>query len=178
MQFNQVVKTRRSIRKYQQKPVDKATVEQLIQSAILAPTWKNSQTPRYHVVMSEEMLNKVKEECLPDFNHKNCQDAPVLIICTFVKNRAGFERNGEPSNEIGQGWGFYDCGLHNENLILKATDLGLDTLVMGIRNGAKIREVLNIDESEEVVSVISLGYRAADPEMPKRKSVEDITKFY
>lgn len=178
MQFDQVVETRRSIRKYQQKPVDKATVEQLIQSAILAPTWKNSQTPRYHVVISEEMLNKVKEECLPDFNHKNCQDAPVLIVCTFVKNRSGFERNGEPSNEIGQGWGFYDCGLHNENLILKATDLGLDTLVMGIRDGAKIREVLNIDESEEVVSVISLGYRAADPEMPKRKAVADITKFY
>lgn len=178
MQFDQVVSSRRSIRKYQDKPVEKAVVEQLIQSAILSPTWKNSQTPRYHVVMSEEMLKKVKEECLPEFNAKNCQNAPVLIICTFVKNRSGFERNGEPSNEVGQGWGFYDCGMHNETLILKATDLGLDSLVMGIRDGGKIREVLNIDEAEEIVSVISVGYRAADAEMPKRKAVEDITKFY
>lgn len=69
-------------------------------------------------------------------------------------------------------------GLHNETLILKAKDLGLDTLVMGIRDSEKIREALNIPENEEIVSVISVGYRAVNPEMPKRKSMADITKFY
>ena len=155
-----------------------AAIGQMIEAAILSPSWKNSQTARYHVVSSPEMLKKIKTDCLPDFNQKNCQDAPVLIICTFVKNRAGFERDGQPSNEVGQGWGFYDCGLHNETLILKAKDLGLDTLVMGIRDSEKIREALNIPENEEIVSVISVGYRAVDPEMPKRKSMADITKFY
>ena len=170
MELNQVLKARRSIRHYQDKPVDLTLIGQMIEAAILSPS--------YHVVSSPEMLEKIKTDCLPDFNQKNCQDAPVLIICTFVKNRAGFERNGQPSNEVGQGWGFYDCGLHNETLILKAKDLGLDTLVMGIRNSEKIREALNIPENEEIVSVISVGYRAVDPEMPKRKSIADITKFY
>ena len=49
---------------------------------------------------------------------------------------------------------------------------------MGIRDGEKIREALDIPENEEIVSVISVGYRAVDPEMPKRKSMADITKFY
>ena len=34
---------------------------------------------------------------------------------------------------------FMIWGLHNENLILKARDLGLDTLIMGIRDADKIR---------------------------------------
>lgn len=178
MELDQVLKERRSIRHYQTKPVDRALIEQMIEAATLAPSWKNSQTARYHVVTSEEMLQKIKNDCLPEFNRTNCQDAPVLIICTFVKSRSGYERDGQPSTELGQGWGFYDCGLHNETLILKAKDLGLDTLVMGIRDSAKIRETLNIDDSEEITSVISVGYRAVDPQMPKRKSVEDITKFY
>lgn len=178
MELNQVLETRRSIRQYQNKEVSKEDIETIIEAAIQAPSWKNSQTARYYVVMSKELLAKIKEECLPQFNATNCQDAPVLIISTFVKNRSGFERDGTPSNEVGQGWGYYDCGLHNENLVLKATDLGLDTLIMGIRDAKKLAEILNISESEQIVSVISVGYRAIEPQKPKRKSVEEIAKFY
>ena len=42
----------------------------------------------------------------------------------------------------------------------------------------KIKELLNIDESQAVVSVIALGYGDIIPDMPKRKNVEDITKVY
>lgn len=64
MEFDEVVSKRRSIRAYQKTPVSKDVVDQLINAAILAPTWKNSQTGRYHVVMSEEMLDKVRAEGL------------------------------------------------------------------------------------------------------------------
>ena len=178
MELDQVVQQRRSIRKYLNKKVEKELIEQMIDAAIQAPSWKNSQTARYHVVMSDEMLSKVKAECLPVFNATNVKDAPVLIICTFVKDRAGFDRDGTPTNEVGQGWGYYDCGLHNENLILKPTDLGLDTLVMGIRDEEKLRELLSIDANEIVVSVISVGYRDIYPEKPKRKEKETITFYY
>ena len=178
MELNQVLETRRSIRQYQNKEVSKEDIETIIEAAIQATSWKNSQTERYYVVMSKELLTNIKEECLPQFNATNCQDAPILIISTFVKNRSGFERDGTPSNEVGQGWGYYDCGLHNENLVLKATDLGLDTLIMGIRDAKKLAEILNISESEQIVSVISVGYRAIEPQKPKRKCVEEIAKFY
>ena len=178
MDFKDIIEKRRSIRRYKNDKVERTLIEQCIEAAILAPSWKNSQTASYHVVMSDEMLSKVKAECLPVFNATNVKDAPVLIICTFVKDRAGFDRDGTPTNEVGQGWGYYDCGLHNENLILKAKDLGLETLIMGIRDEAKLREYLNINENEIIVSVISVGYRDINPEMPKRKEVEDIAVFY
>ena len=44
----------------------------------------------------------------------------ALIITTFVQNRSGFQKDGTPDNELGNGWGCYDLGLQNENLVLKA----------------------------------------------------------
>lgn len=60
MELQDVMEKRRSIRKYQKKEVAKELIEQIIEAAILAPTWKNSQTGRYHVITSQEMLEKVK----------------------------------------------------------------------------------------------------------------------
>ena len=178
MEMQKVLEQRKSIRKYQDKPIKKEVVEELLHAALLAPTWKNSQTGRYYVVMDKDKLEQVKKEGLAPFNAENTKDAPVLIVTTFVKDRSGYERNGEPSNELGNGWGAYDLGLHDANLILKARELGLDTLIMGIRDADALREILGIDGDQEVVSVIAVGYRDIDPAMPARKSVEEIARFY
>lgn len=179
MEFQKVIESRRSIRKYDPtKKVDEATIKEIIEAAILAPSWKNAQTARYYVICSETTLVKFRKECLPPFNSKNSADAPVLIVTTFVENSSGFNPDGEPTNELGNSWGFYDLGLHNENLILKARDMGLDTLVMGIRDADKIREMLSISQDETIVSVIALGYGTQEPAMPKRKTAADIVKFF
>lgn len=179
MELQTVLENRRSIRAYDpEKKVEKSQIEEMIQAAIYAPSWKNSQTARYYVAMSEEVKEKIRTECMPEMNAAKVQDAPVLIVTTFVGHRSGFERDGQPTNEAGEGWGFYDMGLHNGNLLLKATELGLDTLVIGIRDADKLRSVLSIPETEIVGAVIAVGYRAVDPQMPPRKSVEDIAKFY
>ena len=157
MEFNQTVMARRSLRAYEEgKTVEKAQIEEMIRFAQMAPSWKNSQTGRYYVVMSPEMLEKVKKDCLPEFNQKNSANAPALIITAFEKTRSGFTREGVAENEVGEGWGCYDLGLQNE----------------------KLREYLEIPASQEVVSVFAVGYGAIKPEMPVRKNVEDIVKFF
>lgn len=180
MDFDKIIETRRSIRNYDKtKTVTKEDLEKLIYAAIQAPSWKNSQTARYYCVVSGEMVEKFRIECLPEFNAKNCEGVSAFIVATFVKNIAGFNtKTGEETNELGNGWGIYDLGLHNENLLLKATDLGIDTLVMGIRDIGKISEMLNIPEDECIVSVIAVGYSAKEAVKPKRKQVEDIAKFF
>ena len=157
MGLNEILSGRRSIRRYKAgTEVDPALIREMLEAAVWAPSWKNSQTSRYYVVTSREMLEKVKTSCLPEFNQKNCKDAPVLIVTAFVKNHS----------------------LHDANLILKARELGLDTLIMGIRDADALREILGIDGDQEVVSVIAVGYRDIDPAMPARKSVEEIARFY
>lgn len=178
MELEQILSERRSIRKFKDAEVDLTLIREMLQAAIQAPSWKNSQTARYYVVASREMLNQVKTSCLPEFNQKNCKDAPVLIVTAFVKNHSGHDSQGNPANELGNEWGAYDLGLHNANLILKARELGLDTLIMGIRDADALREILKIEDNQEVVSVIAVGYRDIEPVMPARKSVDEITRFY
>lgn len=177
MELQDVLEGRRSVRKYKDKEVSDEDIHLIIEAAILAPSWKNSQVTRYYVVKSVDMLEKIKQT-LPDFNIENIKNAPVLIISTIILNRSGFERDGTPSNELENGWGYYDCGLHNMNLLLKAYELGIATLVLGLRDAVSIKKILGIADNQAIVSVIALGYADIELEMPKRKSVEDIIKFY
>ncbi len=180
MEFQNVVESRRSMRKYDAgKKASKEMIEEMIRAAIQAPTWKNSQTARYYCLMSEGAMEKFRKECLPEANARNCKDASAIIVTAYEMNTSGFEPDHEtPTNELGNGWGIYDLGLHNENLVLKATDLGLATLIMGIRDAGKIREMLKIPGNEQIVSVISVGYPADEPKQRARKSVDDIAKFF
>lgn len=178
MEFKELVESRRSVRSYKPDAISQAEIEEIITCALEAPTWKNSQTGRYYVVLEPEKLAAVKAGCLPEFNQRNCKDAPALIVTTFVKNRSGFERDGSPTNEIGNEWGAYDLGLQNAYLVLKAKEMGFDTLIMGIRDGDALREQLEIPETEEVVAVISIGYKDADSNKPPRKEASAVTKFF
>ena len=101
----------------------------------------------------------------------------ALIVSTYVRNIAGFTK-GEADNEVGNGWGAYDLGLHDAYLLLAAKDAGYDTLIMGLRDAEKIRAILNIAEDEEILSVISIGKRAEEPALRPRKSLEEVVKFY
>ena len=61
MELQNVLQQRRSIRKYKQQPVEKEKIEEMIQAAIYSESWKNSQTPRYHVIQSKEMLEQFRK---------------------------------------------------------------------------------------------------------------------
>ncbi len=179
MELDKILQSRRSVRAFDgTRSVGREAVEEIIAAAQEAPTWKNTETGRYYVVMGKEDLEKFKAECLHPYNAKNVADAPVLIVTTYVGNVSGFRRDGSKDNELGNEWGAYDLGLQNSILLLKATELGLATLVMGLRDADKIREMLGVPEEEIIVSVIGLGYGAAEPERPVRKSLDEIVKFY
>ena len=176
--FDEIIRTRRSVRSYDpDKSVSREMLEQLVAAASEAPSWKNQQTSRYHVVTSPEMLAGVKS-CLLSQNQTTVRDAPALIVTTFVKGVVGFNNDGTPTNELGDGWGIYDLGLHNALLLLKATDLGLDSIVLGLRDAGAIRTLLGIPQEEVIVSVIGIGCRSRDFNRPPRKEVADIAKFY
>ena len=179
MEFTKLLEERRSIRAFDpEKHVTAEQIQEIVQAAIQAPSWKNSQTGRYYCVLSEEMVNKIRMECLPDAGNAGKSEHAALIITTFVHDRAGFQKDGTADNELGNGWGYYDCGLHDMNLLLEAANQGLSTLVMGLRDADKLREAFDIPKEESIVSVISVGYSDADPDRPTRKSVEEIAKFF
>lgn len=178
MEFQNLIEKRRSVRKYvERNTVTKDEILSMIKAAQEAPSWKNSQTGRYYCIMDEKNVEQFRRECLPEMNAGKCENA-VLIISTFVHDRAGFQKDGTADNELGNGWGCYDLGLQNENLVLKAAELGFGSLIMGIRDADKIREFLDIPLEETVVAVIAIGVPGEQPGRPKRKEVEEIVKFF
>ncbi|EJW95920.1 nitroreductase family protein, partial [gut metagenome] len=107
MEFQKLIEARRSIRTYCPggKP-GREELLQMVQAAQEAPSWKNSQTGRYYCVGSEEMLSKIRREGLLSGNGEKTAHA-ALIVTTFVKDRAGFQKDGTWDNELGNGWGCY-----------------------------------------------------------------------
>ena len=180
MEFQELLEKRRSIRNYDTDSRPEADdIKDLVKAALEAPSWKNTETGRYHCVLSEDMIQKFRAECLPEFNQRNSEHA-AYIVTTYVRDTAGFHghETKEADNELGNGWGCYDLGLQNENLILKAVECGFSTLIMGIRDADKIRELLSIPEEEVIVSVIAIGQAADMPSRPKRKNVDDVLSVY
>lgn len=174
--FDDVLISRRSIRSYDAtKKISKQEVRKLMEAVQEAPSWANQQPSKYYVAITPEKLAAVKE--LIGGNKRNVQDAPVLIISTFERGKSGFFQ-GNPANEVGDGWGAYDNGLSNCYLILQARAMGFDTLIMGMRDADKLRTLFNIPESETIMAVIALGYRKNQPVQPRHKQLDDVVKFF
>ena len=175
MEFTDLIAERRSIRKYEA-AVPREEMEVILNAARQAPSWKNQQTSRCYVLETPERLEELRVEALPSFNQISSANAS-LVVTTYVKDVVGF--NGEtPVNEIGNGWGAYDLGLHDAYLILAARNRGYDTLIMGIRDAGVIREKLGIPDNEEIMSVIAVGKRAENPSPRPRKDLAETVRFF
>lgn len=178
MELQQAAAYRQSIRAFKAgASLEAGVLEEMIAFAQQAPSWKNSQTGRYYAVSSPEMMAAVYE-ALPPFNQNSSAQACAYIVTTFEKGISGCGPDGSFVNEVGDGWGAYDLGLQNAYLLLKGAELGVDTLVMGIRDGEALRKVLDIPASQEVVAVIAVGYREKTPAKNGRKLMEEIAKMY
>ena len=176
MELKECMKARRSIRKFQAKSVSKEIIEKLVEMAIYAPSWKNSQVTRYYAVTNKDIIAKIVGG-MPEYNVTATSTAPVLIISTVVRMRSGYNRQGEFDSSKGKGWQMYDCALSNSLFCLEAVEMGLGTVIMGIYPEELIAKELEIPETEEVISVIALGYADEEPNMPKRKDMDAILKY-
>ena len=177
MEFSKLIEERRSIRAYKECKIAREDIEKMVYAAQQAPSWKNSETGRYYIALSGDAVAEVRNTCLPSFNYERTENVAAFIITAYKKGISGFKPDGEPTDESGNGWGAYDLGLQNENLLLCARELGYDTLIMGLRNEAKLREMFDIPQDEIMMSVIAVGKRSSNPAKPERKSISDIVKF-
>lgn len=174
--FEDVTASRRSVRSYDaSKTISEAEVRELLTATQQAPSWANGQPSKFYVALSPEKVEAVKE--LIGGNKRNVEGAPVLIVSSFERGKSGFFR-GEQTNELGDLWGAYDNGLSNAYLVLNARAMGFDTLIMGMRDSDALRALFNIPDEEAITAVISLGYRAAEPNQPVHRPLDEIVKFF
>ena len=176
MEFKELIEARRSVRKYAPGEISKAEVEAIVGEALNAPSWKNTEVTRYYAAISAEAKERLWKEALPSFNVASTANAAALVAVTFKKGESGY-MGPAAANELGEMWGAYDCGLASAYFVLAAKNHGWDSLILGIRDAAKIKTLMGIPDDEVVTSVIALGKAAGVASKPPRKPAGEILKI-
>lgn len=169
--------TRRSIRKYADKPVENAEIEQIIAAAAYAPSWKNTQTARYIAVTDKSKKETIAAQMLPSYNAAIVNSAPVLIAMVTKCGRCGYERDGSFTTKKEDRWQYFDAGIACQTFCLAAHERGLSTVIMGIYDEDKLPGYLGLEEDEVLTALIALGYADVAPQAPKRKGVDELLRY-
>ncbi len=169
---------RRSIRRFSDTPVDHELLSDIVATASLAPSWKNTQIVRY-LALEGALKDRIAAECTTAFpnNGRIIENAPMLIAVTVIKNRCGYERDGSFTTTRKDTWQMFDAGIASQTFCLAAHEAGLGCVILGIFDQEKAEAILEIPQDRELVTLIPIGYPAEDPAAPKRKSVTELLTF-
>ncbi len=181
MDVFEAIKTRRSIRKYSQQPVEKEKLDAVLEAVRMSPSWANFQCWRMIVVRDMQTKERISELSYVEsyFSPKGYKsnpskkalvDAPlVLVLCADPAQSGAI---------WGQNYYLTDCGIAAENLMLAARAQGLGTVFVGIYEEEKVKKLLNIPDSIRVVGLFPLGYPLEDKrEGPPRKPISESCFF-
>lgn len=172
------IETRRSIRKYINKPVEDEKILQLLESARLAPSGSNTQPWHFIIVKSDSTKEKIAKV---SHDQKWMGTAPVHIVCVAdirarIKDDIDLvldENSPQPELKII----IRDLSIAIEHIVLEADNLGLGTCWVAWFMQEDIRPILNIPLDKYVVGIIPVGYADETPKARPRKKLEDIIHY-
>jgi nitroreductase len=166
MNVLEAILSRRSIRKYENRPVSAETLEELVKYAMYAPSAVNKQPWHFIMIDDHEILNKITEF------HPHAQmlaHAPAaILIC------------GDDQLAHTPAYWPVDCAAATQNLLLAAHGLGLGAVWLGIfpreERIQALSTLFNLPAHVHPFSLISLGYTLDHPKTPDRFKKERIHK--
>ena len=159
MEFDDVIKTRRSIRKYKGIPVPRESLMKILEAARIAPSAGHRQPWHFVVVEDKETIKKLAGRS------KWAAEAPVMIV-------------GLADPVTSPSWSLNDMGIAFEHIVLTATSLGLGTCWMGqTKRDSEVKELLGIPDELKVIALTPLGEPDEVKEPKARKSLEEIVSW-
>lgn len=157
MDFTDIIRTRRCIRKFSRKEISDKLIKQLVECGRLAPTARNEQPFRFIVITNKKMRDAVAEET--DFG-KFISQTPVCIAVVCKETKYFLE----------------DGSAATVNIMLAAHALGLGSCwVAGDKKSYanNIIRLLKVPQGFKLVSLIPVGYPAEKPK-PSKKPLKDL----
>lgn len=149
---------RRSIRKYDDRPVDEEHVETLLRAAMAAPSAGNQQSWRFIVVRDPAHLEALSRTS--PYASMLPHAAVAIVVC------------GETDGERHVGYWVQDCSAAMQNLLVAAHAIGLGAVWLGF-HPAEEREsaasdLLGLPASVRVLGIASIGHPAETKEPADR----------
>ena len=138
-----------SIRKYQDRPVEREKIVEILRAAMAAPSAKNQQPWEFYVITKKDTLEKLSKASPYAGMTAN---APVAIISAYRKDC------DVPC------YADIDMSIAMENLWLKTDEIGLGGVWIGIapieERMELVHKMLDLPENVKVFSMFALGYPA------------------
>jgi len=160
LDFIEIVKKRRSIRKYKIDQISEKQLKYVIEAARLAPSWANRQSWKFIIVTDQMLKRKIT---MRDW----AAEAPIVIVGIADPKLSGTRADKH--------YYLLDMGIAMEHMMLAAAELGLGTCWIGGQfNEDIVRETLKIPRQYRVVALMPLGYPDEEPSPKERKEVKDI----
>ncbi len=160
MDILELIKTRRSIRKYKLDPIPEDEINKILEAGRWAPSASNRQPWRFIVLRSEETKRKLAET----LTWGGFLSQAPLGIAVVINPRA--------SNHPVE-----DGAAATQNMLLEAHSLGLGACWIGAYgsvNEESAKDILNVPDDERLLSVIVIGRPAESPQSTRRK-LDEIT---
>ncbi len=171
----QLATARRSVRRYQTRPVPRQVLERCLEAARLAPSAANGQPCSYIVVDDPTLRDTVAHltfNVVVSFNRWTLS-APAFLV---VLNRSSsLARVGATLQ--GRSWQQVDTGLAAAHFCLQAAEEGLGTCILGWFNERGIKRLLGIQREYRVALLVTVGYPAEEPGNQERKPLSSILRF-
>ena len=184
MEFQDVVRKRKMVRSFEDRPVDHAIVERMMANAQKAPSAGFSQGWGFLVLEGRDDVKRYWDAfpSLPPALAQSWPDlhnASVLIVCLSNKS-AYLDRYAMPD----KGWTDrdekrwpvpywdVDTGMAAMNILLTVVDAGLGALFFGVRDQPKLREMFGIPDQYTAIGTIAVGHpKPKDRPSPSLKNV-------
>ncbi len=165
MDVSQAIQSRYSCRRYEDRPIEDAKLQSVLESARQAPSAKNLQDWRFVVVTDKELRKKL---AIAANNQTFIENAGAIIVACTASDHV---------MRCGQAIGPIDVSIALEHMCLQATELGLATCWIGSFYPDKVRSVVGIPERINIIELLALGYPADSPKEHRREPIESIVSF-
>ncbi len=180
MELMEAVKNRRSVRKFSDHFVTDDEIREVIDAARLAPSWANTQVWEFVVVREKELISRIVETYSETNPARKCSLASSALIVACAKTGVSGSKEGKDVTKFHE-WFLFDLGMAVQNLCLRAHEIGLGTVVVGLLSHDACKKLLMLPEGYEVVVVVPIGkpFSPAERVVPRKelKSFVYLNKF-
>ena len=181
METLEAIKTRISIRKFSDQPVEPEKLEAVLEAVRQAPSWSNLQCWELVVVKNQETREKISqlsfvESFFATYGYKSnpaqkaLAQAPVVLVVCADPTKSGHLHE--------QHYYMADTGIATQNLMLAAHDQGLGSVFVGVFHEEQLKELLAIPAQIKIVGLFPLGYPAGEAKSgPSRKQLDTFVHY-
>ena len=169
MSILETIKGRRSIRKFQAKPLPEEIINGLIEALIWAPSAGNLQSRKFYFIFDEKIKLELRGAAS---GQSSIMQAPLVVVgCRDDKISWRYGERGKKLYSV------CDVSASIQNMILLAAELGLGSCWIGAFDEKEVAKILNLPNNLHPIVIVPVGYPAEKPEAPPRISKKEAVKF-